>query len=176
MKSIARILVIAVVAGVAGCCRVPPAGGPPQAPVVERACPEPPKVKLTTADYGELAGSVTRKMLESSLVRGWKDKTPRLVLAPLRNAMCDGGIRTAEVGQRIADTLLESHAVRLVDEATASFDYVLRSELSPDGPTGSAAQAGVGCRLELQLFAISGEPVGLWSGRLGVADGRKLCD
>lgn len=128
---------------------------------------------LTMADYTELAEQVTNKMLSSRFVESWGSKTPRLILAKLRNNTDDENVRMADIYDRMTETLLNSGAVRLLDQSATSFDYVVKSELSSNRQYGSDNQELVGYKLELKLFTLDGEMKGQWSGTLSLAKGKK---
>ena len=173
-KTILMIAAAGVVAVGTGCqSNMPQFGGQSNVSVVDSGSREHLQAELTMADYTELAEKVTNKMLDSSLVQGWKGKKPRLILAKLRNNTDNENIRMADIYDRITETLLNSNTVRLVDQSATSFDYVVRSELSSNRQYGAGGQELVGYKLELKLFTISGEMQGQWSGTLTLAKGQK---
>ena len=168
------VAVTFVVALGAGCqSNVPKFGGQSNVSIVDSGSREHLQAELTMADYTELAEKVTTKMLDSSLVGGWKGKKPRLILAKLRNNTDNENIRMSDIYDRITETLLNSNTVRLVDQSATSFDYVVRSELSSNRQYGANGEELVGYKLELKLFTISGELKGQWSGLLTLAKGQK---
>jgi len=177
MKTSVKLLASVAVLAVAGCCKapLPPADTQPRGAVVDAGAGKPAVIELTPADFAGLAERATRKLLDSSLVTGWEEKRPRLLVAEVRNDSGKPTIGTADMRARISQLLGESDRVRLVDQMAASFDYVLRSELTSIHVPGAATKGVAGYRLELQLFTISGEMSGQWCATLTLADGRTSC-
>jgi len=177
MKTSVKLLVLAALVATAGCCKAPPpVGTQPKGAVADAKVGRPAVIELTPADFSDLGERAARKLLDSSLVAGWEEKTPRLLLAEVRNASVNQAVSTADIRERIGRVLGDSNRVRLVDRAAASFDYVLRSELTSVLAPGATTKEGGGYRLELQLFTMSGEMDGQWCATLALTDGRKSCD
>jgi len=177
MKTSVKLLAFVAVAAVAGCCKapLPPVSQPPQGAVAGPSAARPAVIEVTPADFAELAEQATRKLLDSALVAGWVEKRPRVLLAEVRNASADPTISTQDIRARIGQVLGDANTVRLVGQATASFDYVLRSELTAIHAPGAKTKGVAGYRLELQLFTMTGEMSGQWCATLSLADGRKSC-
>ena len=171
------VIELSVIVGVAvlvvGCqTNIAQVGGQLGVSVIDPGSREHLQTELTIADYTELAEEVTSKMLDSRLVRAWREK-PRLILAKLRNNTDNENIRMADIYDRVTEALLNSNTVRLVDQSATSFEFVVRSELSSNRQYGIGGQELIGYKLELKLFTISGEMVGQWSGALTLAKSRK---
>jgi hypothetical protein len=131
------------------------------------------QTELHMGDYLALSETVTNKMLASGLVQGWGGTRPKLIVGVLVNNTDNESIRMTDLHDRIAEVILGSGLVRLMDVSATAFDYVIKSELTSTRQYGEKNQEIVFFTLQLKMFTLEGELVGQWSDDVAMAKGKK---
>lgn len=123
--------------------------------------------KVTLADIIGFSENLTNKMLASPVIAKAKKK-PRIVVGKLRQNTHDENIRVQDIQDRIQEVLFSSGTVRVMDENSTSFDYIMQSEISDIVTRSSDGQKLVDYTMKIKLFDLNGELKGQWSDDLSL--------
>lgn len=127
------------------------------------------RVLLTLADFKAFAENVTTKMMTSSLVQGWGNKRPKLVLGHIENNTYDDNLRMEDMYDQIQEVILNSGLVRIVDATALNFDYIVKTTMTENRQSNGNGEKLVSYTLQLKMFTLDGEIVGQWSDDLTMA-------
>lgn len=88
-----------------------------------------------------------------------------------RHSACFEPSRTLQ-HDRIQEVLFNSGAVRVLDRSAASFDYIMKSEITDIVTRSSDGQKLVDYTMKIKLYNLDGELVGQWSDDLSLFKSR----
>jgi len=133
--------------------------------------------RLTAEDFVALAGTVTEKMLSSSVVQSWskKRKKPLLVIAVPENTTNDASIITEDLQDEIISKVLDSGVSRVIDESSlsSSYNYVIKTTITSTTQRGANGSKLTYYTCKLQLFSLRGERLGQWHDKIGMATAKR---
>ena len=120
--------------------------------------------RLTGADLKRFAEGITDKMLASRQATEWLNEPPRLVVNEPVNRTHDEDLLAGDIYDGIQERLFNADLVRIMDQSSAEFDYIVESEITSTLQSNEeAGQELVFYKLKLQLYSAEGELVGQWS-------------
>lgn len=131
------------------------------------------QTELTMGDYLAFAEKVTNNMLVSPLVRSWGKKRPKLIVGDLVNNTDNENIRMRDLHDRVQETIFNSGLVRIVDKSAASFDYIIKTELTSTRQYGKGGEELAFFTMQMKLFKLDGELMGQWSDDLPLGKAKR---
>jgi len=135
------------------------------------------KDDLTTEDYIALASTVTEKMLSSSQVQSWtqRSRRPLLVIATPENTTHDANIITEDLQDEIISKVLDSGVARVIDESSlsSSYDFIIKTTITSTTQSGNGGSKLTYYTCKLQMFSLRGERLGQWHDKIGMATAKR---